>query len=142
MTFLELKRWADFENPKTLPFQKSLFFSKLRPWWSAKQHHRTYATLKHRSPQQAYGQLGPLGMTGKTSQPREPTCANPRMSRLAPCKKKHYKHISFPANYPKSILVDIFRALFNLGSDLRFAACCDIGREVGVIGIPVHSVKR
>ena len=61
---------------------------------------------------------------------------------LGAVQKKHYKHILFPASYPKSILVDIFRALFNLGNDLRLAACCDIGREVGVIGIPVHSVKR
>ena len=78
----------------------------------------------------------------KNQSPKSTHMCQPQDVALSAVQKNITNTCYLKSNYPKSTLVDILRALFSLVNDLRFAACCDIGREVGVIGMPVHSVKR
>ena len=56
--------------------------------------------------------------------------------------KNYNTTLMFPkTSYPKSTLVDILRALFNLGKHLRLITFFDIGFDFGV-EIAVHSVRR
>ena len=131
------------KNPKAQTF-KFRIFDHLRPWWSAKTASPDIRYPKAPQPSASQWPTRPLGLTGENQPTKRAQLCQPQDVALGAVQKKQYiTNMCYRmTNYPKSILVDIFRARFSLVKDLLFAACCDIGREVGVIGMPVHSVKR